>query len=70
MIMAFLNILIYLLVIGILYYLFVYVVDQFIPEPPLRILKVAAIVVVCILVILLLLSLVGNVGISLPKLAG
>jgi len=68
MIGAIINIIIYLLVIGILYYLFVYVVDQFIPEPPQRILKVAAIVLVCIVVILLLLGLIGASGFSLPKL--
>lgn len=62
------NIIIYLAVIGILYYLFVYVVDQFIPDPPGRMLKVVAVVVVCILVILLLLSFVSGSGVNLPKL--
>jgi hypothetical protein len=69
MIGAIINLIIYLLIMGILYYLFVYVVDQFIPEPPQRILKVAAIVVLCIIVILLLLDLIGSGGgMSLPKL--
>lgn len=68
MIGAVINLIIYLLILGILYYLFVYVVDQFIPEPPQRILKVAAIVVLCILVILLLLDLIGSGGgVHLPK---
>ena len=40
MINLIINLIIYLLVIGILYYLFVYVVDNFIPEPPQKILKV------------------------------
>jgi hypothetical protein len=62
------NLIIYLLILGILYYLFVYVVDSFIPEPPQRILKVAAIVVLCIIVILLLLDLIGGSGsFHLPK---
>jgi len=61
------NIIIYLLVIGILYYLFVYVVDQFIPEPPQRMLKVAGVVVICILCILVLLDMVGGGG-HVPRL--
>lgn len=68
MINLIINLIIYLFIIGILYYLFVYVVDNFIPEPPQRILKVAAIVVVCIVVILLLLDLVGSGGaLHLPR---
>ena len=69
MIGAIINLIIYLLILGILYYLFVYVVDQFVPEPPQRILKVAAIVFFCIIVILLLLDLVGGGGINLPKIS-
>ena len=70
MIGAIINLIIYLLILGILYYLFVYVVDQFIPDPPQRILKVAAIVVLCIIVILLLLDLIGAGGnLSLPKIS-
>ena len=68
MVGAIINLIIYLLIIGILYYLFIYVVDQFIPEPPQKMLKVAAIVVLCILIILLLLDLIGaGTGINLPK---
>jgi len=68
MVGAIINLIIYLLIIGILYYLFIYVVDQFIPEPPQKMLKVAAIVVLCILIILLLLDLIGSgTGINLPK---
>jgi hypothetical protein len=68
MIGAIINMIIYLLVLGILYYLFVYVVDSFIPEPPQKILKVVAIVVVCIVVILLLLQLLGSSGsFNMPK---
>jgi hypothetical protein len=69
MIGSIITMIIYLLIIGILYYLFIYVVDSFIPEPPQKILKVVAIVVVCIVVILLLLQLIGaSGGINLPKL--
>jgi H+/Cl- antiporter ClcA len=69
MIGAIINLIIYLLILGILYYLFVYVVDSFIPEPPQKMLKVAAIVVLCIVVILLLLDLIGSgTGVNLPKL--
>ena len=68
MIGAIINLIIYILILGILYYLFVYVVDQFVPEPPQRILKVAAIVVFCIIIILLLLDLIGGIGgVNLPK---
>jgi hypothetical protein len=70
MIGAIINIIIYLFIVGILYYLFVYVVDNFIPEPPQRILKVAAIVFVCIIVILLLLNFIGaGTNLSLPKIS-
>jgi len=69
MIGAIINLIIYLLVIGILYYLFIYVVDSFIPEPPQKMLKVAAIVVLCILIILLLLDLVGTGVGHLPRIS-
>jgi hypothetical protein len=63
------NMIIYLFILGILYWLFVYVVDQFIPEPPQRILKVAAIVVVCIVVVLLLLDLIGGGVGHMPRIS-
>ena len=68
MVMTILTLIVYLLIIGILYYLFIYVVDAFIPEPPQKILKVAGIVVLCIIVILMLLDLIGGGGtLHLPR---
>jgi hypothetical protein len=68
MINALLTLIIYLLICGILYGLLVYVVDNFIPEPPARMIKVAGVVVLCIVVIVLLLDLVGGGTVGLPRL--
>jgi hypothetical protein len=68
MINALINLIIWLLIVGILYYLLIYVVDNFIPEPPAKAIKVVAIVFLCIVVILALLNLLGGAGsLSLPK---
>jgi hypothetical protein len=69
MIGALITFIVYLLVIGILYYMLIYVVDNFIPEPPARMVKAAGVVFLCIVVIILLLGLVGVGGINVPKLA-
>jgi len=69
MIGTFINLIVWLLVIGILYAVATYVIDSLIPEPPQRILKVALIVIIAIVVVLLLLQLVGvNTGMDMPKL--
>ena len=62
------NLIIYLLVLGILYAIAVYVVDNFIPEPPKRIVKVVLVVVIALVAVMLLLNLVGiDTGMDLPK---
>jgi hypothetical protein len=69
MIPALVSLIIYLLVLGILYALAVYVVDALIPEPPARMIKVVLIVIIAIVAVLLLLQLVGvGSGLNMPKL--
>ena len=71
MIIGLVNLIIYLLVLGILYAIAVYVVDNFIPEPPKRIIKVVLVVVIALVAVMLLLGLVGvDTGLNVPKIAG
>ena len=71
MIAALINLIVYLLVVGLLYWLVLYVIDTVpIPDPPARIIKIALMVLMVLVVILLLLQMIGGVsGIDLPKLA-
>jgi uncharacterized membrane protein len=69
MIPALIQLIIWLLVVGILYWVAVYVIDNFIPDPPARIIKVVLIVVIALVAVLMLLNLVGvNTGVDMPKL--
>lgn len=70
MIAALINLIVYLLVVGILLALVYYVLDAIpIPEPINRIVKVVIVVIACLVVILLLLQLLGVGGVGgLPKL--
>ena len=72
MIGALITLIIYLLVLGLLYWLVIYVLDSVpIPDPPNRIIKIALMVLMVIIVIVLLLNLIGvGIGndIHLPKL--
>ena len=69
MIPAFVNLIVWLLIIGILYAIAVYVVDNFIPEPPRRIVKVVLVVIIALAAVMLLLDLLGGgAGLDLPKL--
>jgi uncharacterized membrane protein len=62
------NLIIYLLVLGILYAIAVYVIDNFIPEPPKRIIKVVLVVIIALVAVMLLLDLVGvNTGLDMPR---
>lgn len=71
MIATLINLIVYLLIVGILLALVYYVLDAIpIPEPINRIVKVVVIVVACLVVILLLLDLIGVGGGGLPKIAG
>ena len=68
MIAALINLIIYLLIIGILYWLVVYIVDAIpIPQPANRIIKLVLVVLLALIVILLLLQTLGvNVAGPLP----
>lgn len=69
MIPALINLIVYLLVVGILLALVYYVLDAIpIPEPINRIVKIVIVVVACLVVILLLVQLLGVSGAGLPKL--
>jgi hypothetical protein len=71
MIPALINLIFYLLILGILVALVFWVLTQIpIPEPIARIIKVAIVVIVVLVIVLLLLQIVGGGGgISLPKIA-
>jgi hypothetical protein len=67
MINALVNLIIYLLVLGIIYAIGDYVISNLIPEPPARIVRVVLIVLIALAAIILLLGLVGG-GVDLPQL--
>lgn len=70
MIAALINLIIYLLIFGVLFWLVIYVLDAIpVPQPLNRIIRIVLVVVACLIVILLLLQLVGigSSGMSLPK---
>jgi hypothetical protein len=70
MIPALINLIFWLLIIGILVALAIWVLGQLgLPEPIRRIIYVAVVVLVVLVVVLLLLQLVGGGGVQLPKLA-
>lgn len=70
MIPALITLIVYLLVIGLLYWLVIYVLDAIpIPDPPNRIIKLALMVLLVLVVIVLLLNLIGvGAGVTVPKL--
>jgi hypothetical protein len=65
------TLIIYLLVLGLLYWLCIYVLDTVpIPDPPNRIIKIALMVLMVLIIIVLLLNLIGLGGdLHLPRLA-
>jgi cation transporter-like permease len=69
MISALITLIVYLLVIGLLYWLVIYVIDSVpIPDPPARIIKIALMVLMVLVIIVLLLQLLGgNTGLNLPR---
>ena len=70
MIPALIQLIIFLLVIGILYWVAVYVIDNFIPDPPARIIKVVLVVVIALAAVVVLLNALGvNTGIETPKIS-
>jgi hypothetical protein len=66
---ALLTVIVYLLVLGILWYLVEFIITALpIPDPPARMIRIAVVVLFCLIVIVLLLSLVGvSTGIDLPR---
>jgi hypothetical protein len=70
MIPALINLIFWLLILGILVALVIWVLGQLgLPEPIRRIIYVTVVVLVVLVVVLLLLQLVGGGGVNLPKLA-
>lgn len=72
MIAGLVNLIVWLLVLGILVALVYYVVDAIpLPAPINRIVKVVVVVLVALAVIMLLMQLIGvGTGLDLPKIAG
>jgi hypothetical protein len=69
MISALVTLIIYLLVLGLLYWLVIYIIDTVpIPDPPARIIKIALMVIMILMVIVLLLNMLGmGTGLDLPR---
>jgi len=71
MIPELINLIVWLLIIGILVALAIWVLGQLgLPEPITRIIYVAVVVLVVLVVVLLLLQLIGGGGVQLPRLSG
>lgn len=70
MISALVTLIVYLLVLGLLYWLVIYIIDAVpIPDPPARIIKIALMVLLVLVIIVLLLNLLGMGGdLKLPRL--
>lgn len=69
MISALITLIIWLLVVGILYWIVIYVLDAIpIPDPPNRIIKVVLAVVLALVVLMMLVDLLGGGSIGFPKL--
>ena len=70
MISALITLIVWLLVVGILYWIVVYVLDAIpIPDPPNRIIKIVLAVVLALAVLLMLLDLMGvHSGVTFPRL--
>ena len=69
MIGALVTLIVYLLVLGVLWYLIEYIINTLpIPDPPARMVRIAVVVLFCLIIIVLLLSLIGvSTGIDLPR---
>ena len=67
MIGALINLIVYLLVVGILIWLVLYVVDNIpLPEPFNRVVRVAVVVLGVLIIVLMILQLMGGVNFDLP----
>ena len=71
MISVLVNLIVWMLVVGILWYILVYALDAIpVPDPPNRLIKVVITVVMCLVVLLAVLNLLGvHTGVDLPKLS-
>jgi hypothetical protein len=69
MIVSLINLIIWLLVVGIIYWLAIYVIQAVpIPDPPARFIKIALTVILVLVIINLLLNLVGvSTGFDVPR---
>jgi len=69
MIGALITLVVYLLVLGVIWYLVDYVIGAIpVPDPPARIIRILLVVLFCIIIIVLLLNFIGvSTGVSLPK---
>ena len=70
MIVALINLIIWLLVLGILYWLVIWIIQAIpIPDPPARMIRIVVTVLIVIVAVLLILRLVGvDAGLDLPRL--
>jgi len=69
MIAAIVNLIIYIVVLGILYAVVVYAVDNLLPDPPARIIKVVCVILLALVLVLMLINLLGGgAGLDMPKL--
>jgi hypothetical protein len=68
MISALLSLVVYILVLGLIVWLLLYVLDQFpLPEPFHRVARVVIVVIAVLFLIVLLLDLVGGGNMGLPR---
>ena len=69
MIPALINLIIYLLIVGILVAIIYWVIDAIPLPPPInRLVKIVLVVLVALVIIVLLLQLIGGGGVQLPRL--
>lgn len=69
MIAAIINLIVWIVVLGLLYAVVVYAVDNLLPDPPARIVKVVVVVLLALALILMLLNMLGvGGGLNMPKL--
>jgi len=69
MIAAIINLIIWVVILGLLYAVVVYAVDNLLPDPPARIVKVVVVVLLALALIPMLLNMLGvGGGLNMPKL--
>ena len=69
MISALITLIVYLIIVGLLYWLVMYVIDTIpIPDPPARIIKIALMVLLVLIIIMLIFNcLLAVGGVNMPK---